>query len=218
MQTTDALNVLAEGQSLKSYKRLRLAQAFETSEQKRTTNPTPERKHSPQFENARWDKERVLADLRDWPIGSIINWSEFARHHGIPGKNGGQVAKEFAKENDIDVSKLDGRATSTRIRARKLRIPGGDVSIPTHSTVEQIKKDWSQMIVDGSLTLGEPCHPHVLVRYTTSGGTLTRREVTVYGRKIPLTTIREKVLTKHENLHTDEQIEKMDKNELLQFF
>ena len=43
----------------------------------------------------------------------------------IPGKNGGQVAKEFAKENDIDVSKLDGRATSTRIRARKLRIPGG---------------------------------------------------------------------------------------------
>ena len=36
MQATDALNVLAEGQSLKSYKCLRLVQAFETPEAKRT--------------------------------------------------------------------------------------------------------------------------------------------------------------------------------------
>ena len=70
------------------------------------------------------------------------------------------------------------------------------------------------MITDGTLTLGEPCHPHTLLQYTTSGGTLTQREVVAYGRKIPLMTIREKLLKKQErlmHLHTDEQLDKMDK-------
>ena len=224
MQATDALNVLAEGQSLKSYKRLRLAQAFATPEAKRTrkeNKPTPKRKHSPQFENVLWDKKCVLASLQTWPAEKIINWSEFAREHGIPGRNRGQVAKEFAKENGIDVFELDKRPENTRIRARKLRMPGGDISVPTHSTVEQIKENCSQMIVDGTLTLGEPCHPHLMVRYTTSGGVLARKEVMAYGRKIPLITIRKKWLEKHEklmHLHTDEEIERMDKDELLRFF
>ena len=46
MRATDATNVLEEGLSLKSYKRLRLAQAFETPEAKRNrylNNPTSER-------------------------------------------------------------------------------------------------------------------------------------------------------------------------------
>ena len=224
MRATDAMNVLTEGQSLKSYKRLRLAQAFETPEVKRThkaSNPMPKQKHSPQFEHVMWNKENVLTSLQQWPAEEIINWSGFAREHGIPGRNGGQVAKEFAKENGIDVFCLDRRPENTRIRARKLRMPGGDISVPTHSTVEQIKDSCGQMIADGTLTLGEPCHPHLMVRYTTSGGALTRREEMTYGRKIPLIIIRKKWLEKHEklmHLHTDEEIERMDKNELLQFF
>ena len=168
-----------------------------------------------------WDKEKAITDLREWPNGSVINWSDFARQHGIPGRNGGQVAKEFAKVNGIDVFSLDQRASNTRLRARKLRMPGGSVSIPAHSTEQQVQEDVSQMITDGTLTLGEPCHPHTLVRYTTTGGTLKRQEVIAYGRKIPLTTIREKLLNKQErlmHLHTDEEIEKMDKKDLLQFF
>ena len=54
-----------------------------------------------------WDKEKAATDLREWPIGSIINWSDFAGQHSIPGRNGGQVAKEFAKETGIDVFSLD---------------------------------------------------------------------------------------------------------------
>ena len=94
MWTTDAMNVLAEGRSLKSYKCLRLAQAFETPEQKSNRTKTkhnPEQRHSPNFENVTWDRERAATDLREWPIGNIINWS---RQHGISGRNGGQVAKE----------------------------------------------------------------------------------------------------------------------------
>ena len=222
MWKTDAMNVLAEGQSLKSYQRLRLCQAFETPDQKHIkTKRNPKRKHSPNFENVMWDKEKAATDLREWPIGTAINWSHFAKEHGIPGKNGGQVAKEFAKENGIDVFALDQRSANTRVRARKLRMPGGSVSIPAHSTIQEIQEDIGQMLEHGTLTLGEPCHPHKLVRYTTSGGVLIQREVMAYGRKIPLMTIREKILKKHErlmHLHTDEQIEKMEKNELLQFF
>ena len=131
------------------------------------------------------------------------------------------MAKEFAKENGIDVFSIDNRAASIRMRACKLKMPGGEVSVPTHSTVQQIKENYSEMIANGTLTLGEPCHPHVLVRYTTSGGTLTQKEVTAYGRKIPLTIIREKWIEKHEelmHLHTDKEIKKMNKSELLEFF
>ena len=103
MQKTDTINLLAEGQSLKSYKRLRLAQAFETPEQKynRAKCSYSKRKHSPNFENITWDKQKVLSDLREWPIGTIINWSHFARKHCIPGRNAGQVAKEFAQSNGL---------------------------------------------------------------------------------------------------------------------
>ena len=54
----------------------------------------------------------------------------FCKGHGIPGRSGGQVAKEFAKENGIDIFPLDQRSANTRVRARKLRMPGGSVSIP----------------------------------------------------------------------------------------
>ena len=124
--------------------------------------PRPECKHSPQFENVLWEKKYVLASLRTWPAEKIINWPEFAREHGIPGRNIGQVAKEFAKVNGIDVFGLDKRPENTRVRAQKLRMPGGDISVPTHSTVEQIKENCSQMMADGTLTLGEPCHPHLM--------------------------------------------------------
>ena len=219
MRATDALDVLSEGLSLKSYKRLRMSQGFETPEAKLTRSISV-RKHSPKFEMVSWDKENVIEDLRQWPVGKIINWSEFARKHGTAGKNAGQVAKEFARESGIDVFSLDNRRENTRVRARKLKMTGG-VSVPTHSTVTQIKEDFSNMIQDGTLTLGEPCHPHTLVRYSTSGGTLTRTEVVCYGRKIPLTTIREKLIKKHEelmHLHSNEEIEQMDKHELEQLF
>ena len=110
VRATDAMNVLAEGRSLKSYKRLRLAQGLESPEQKfirAKTKCNLEQKHSPNFDNVTWDKEQALTDLREWSVGAIINWSAFARQHGISGRNGGQVAKEFAKENGIDVVALD---------------------------------------------------------------------------------------------------------------
>ena len=83
---TDSLTVLAEGISMESYKRLRLSQSFETPQAKRARveSSTPKvKKHSPTFENATWDKENVLEDLRSLSSGTRINWSKFAREHNV---------------------------------------------------------------------------------------------------------------------------------------
>ena len=75
-----------------------------------------------------WDKENLLTMLKNWPQGEIINWSAVARQYNVPGKNKGQVVKEFGE----DVFKLDNHPSNTRLRARKLRMPGGQISVPVH--------------------------------------------------------------------------------------
>jgi len=69
MGENDAITVLAENQSLNSYKRLRLSQSFETPQQtkERYEKCTPkQRKHSPLFDEVSWDKEKVQQDLEAW--------------------------------------------------------------------------------------------------------------------------------------------------------
>lgn len=72
--------------------------------------------------------------------------------------------KEFAVEIGIDVKKLDGRAKRVRMHAKKLKMPGGEISVPCHKTAERVKADWEEMIQSGRLTLGEPCAPYKLTK------------------------------------------------------
>lgn len=128
LQNSDAITVLAEAQSLASYKRQRHAQSFESPECTRMCAQRlgPRRKkHSPKFQNVQWHKEGPLDKLKNWPPGETINWSALGREFSIPGKNKGQVVKEFAVENGIDVFQLDHRPANTRLRARKLKMTGG---------------------------------------------------------------------------------------------
>ena len=97
----------------------------------------------------------------------------------------------------------------------------GGLSVPTHRTVEGVKEDWKQMITSGELTLGEPCHPQTIAKYKVKNGELERSETTVYGRKIPLTEVREKLLRKHEKvmyLHTDNEFEALQKEQMLEMY
>ena len=91
-------------------------------------------------------------------------------------------------------------------------MPGKYISVPSHLTPAKIKEDWTKMITTGELTLGEQCHPCTIIKYNTSNGTVTKSESTVYGRKIPLTDIRQKLIRRHEkymHLHTDREILEM---------
>ena len=221
MGENDALNVLAENQSLNSYKRMRLSQSFETPQQKRERyqkQPFRQRKHSPKFDNVSWDKEKVQTDLQSWPQDEKMNWSHFAREHGILAKNGGQIVKEFANEIGMDTTKFDGQPKQQRMRARKLRMPGGEIAVPCHKTPQEVKADWDQMIQSQRLTLGEPCAPYTLTKYSVVNGQLQKTEMEVYGIKIPLLEIRKKLLKRHEeymHLHTDKQLQEMSRIRLL---
>lgn len=75
------------------------------------------------------------------------------------------------------------------------------------------------MIELGELTLGEPCYPQTLCKYTIKGGELQYSETIVYGRKIPLIEVRRKLLKKHECLtHSDEEIACFTKSHLLELY
>ena len=176
-------HVLAEGQSLSSYKRMRYAQSFETPKQKKEWAAKwgiKECKHSPSFDSVTWDKEKVLQALQNWPTNETINWTKFAGDCGIPGRNRGQIAKEFAKENGLDTIKLDSRQPNQRMRAKLFKLPGGGVSVPTHQSTEANKQDWAKMIAEGELTLGEPCAPHTLTKLAIVNGELKTKQERVY--------------------------------------
>ena len=76
--------VLAEDESVGSYQRKRVSQSF-----KKSPAPKWQKSHSPNFDRIEWVMERVLSDLKDYPTDKPINWSQFAREHGVPGSNGG---------------------------------------------------------------------------------------------------------------------------------
>ena len=221
MGDREALNVLAENQSLSSYKRMRISQSFETPESKHKCYEasTPRaKKHSPNFDHVNWDKDKLQRTLANWPENEIINWSRVAREHGITTRNGGQIVKEFAMEIGFETTRFDRKTGGTRMRAKKLKMPGGEISVPCHKTVSMIKSDWADMIRSGELTLGEPCTPYTLTKYRIVGGRVERSECVVYGRKVPLVYIRKKFLQKHEpymRLHTDVELQNMSRSELM---
>ena len=192
----DAVNVLAENQSLSSYKQMRISQSFETPEAKReryAIRPPKTKKHSPKFDRVTWDKERLHHTLVNWPENETINWSQVARDHGISAKNGGQIPNEFAKERGIDTEPLDNRKGGVKMCAKKLRMPGGEISVPCHKTVDAVKEDWARMIESGELTLCEPCAPYTIKKYAIINGEIKRSEFEVYGCKVSLLHIRKQL-------------------------
>ena len=102
--------VLAENESFKSYKHERVLQTYEEAPSTKTSKTS----HSPNFDMVEWDKKRVLEDLQSLPQDQKpINWSKFAREHGVKGSNAGQIVKELATRHGIDTYQLDLR-TPTR--------------------------------------------------------------------------------------------------------
>ena len=58
------------------------------------------------------------------------------------------------------------------MRARCLKLPGGEISVLVHKSVKGIKDDLEGMINNGQLSLGEPCFPHMLTKYSIKEGQL----------------------------------------------
>ena len=191
--------VLQNRLALSTQDKLRMQQSFETHEDaiQRTSITRKQKSHSPSSEKQTWNKENVEKDLRDWPVGTKINWTRFGEEHSVPGKNKGQVVKEFAKAIGIDTKALDGREEGERTRRQRLRMPGGEICVPTHLNSMKIWEEIHQRIAEGRYLIGEPCVESVLVRYKAEDGSVKREEITINARRIPVLEIRKRLPTKH---------------------
>ena len=202
--------MLAEGESIQAYQRKRLAMSFE-----KPIEPKRPKSHSPSDGNQSWSHEEASKFLTSHPEEKRINWSESARTLGIPGRNAGQVLKEYATECGFDTLALEQKSTVTpvRIRRSKKRLPQREISIPTLPPPSTITSEIKQFIADGKLTLGEPCSPHTVLRTRVSNeGEVITEEVNLIGRKLSLIEIRRKLLLKHYSymrLLTTKQIEQL---------
>lgn len=92
LQRSTAIAVLTEDESVRGYQRKRKQQYFESTP---ATKRAKVKSHSPDFNSVTWDKHKVLLDLKDHPPAPPpINWQQFAKQHGVPGGNAGQIVEK----------------------------------------------------------------------------------------------------------------------------
>ena len=150
MDETAMESCLQDRQSFSAYKRQRGRASFESPTEKRARYASSTKKvksYSPT--KPEWDSEAVLDEARQWPKDKPMNWTAFARKHHIPGRNCGQVVKEFCRQNKVDVLQLEGRTEPRRpMRPRYLKF-GCGVSFAVQKNISEIKEDIRQAVNEG---------------------------------------------------------------------
>ena len=208
---------ITEGDTIQAYQRKRLAMSFETP-----STPKRAKLHSPTEDNHSWSHEEATQLLLSHPAETKINWSLLARKLNIPGKNAGQVLKEFAIKQGFDTVAMEQKNSPMPGRSRRSikKLPGGEISIPSLPPPSVISSEKKEMIATGKLSLGEPCSPHTVFRSTvTSDGEVKTDEVKIIGRKLSLLEIRRKLLQRHSKymrLMTDQEIQQLTRDNIVQ--
>ena len=213
LSASTPIAILAENQSIATYKRQRLSQYFELNE------PKTKKSHSPSIQT--WNTQGLVSEIESKTPGEKIVWQQVAEKHGITGANRGQIAKDYIVNNtSVDLTRYTYHSplTPTRRRVSRKRLSGGEISCPAPPTSEKVKHEWEGMIKDGVLTLGVPCVPYNLTRLCINDGKLSRFTIPISGRKIPLQDIRKKWLLEHEQfmrLPTDDELSAYTHSELV---
>ena len=167
----------------------------------------PKRKPCGPIENMNFDKTNLLQEVQSYNEGSTINYSSLAKKYNIcnkagqPAKNGGQIVKEFLKEQQVNVNmfRYNGKGRHTcntdtkQSRKRKIKVQGG-YSVPCDESVMKAKERLQKDIEDGKYCLGEAIVPKEYKKMVIKNNQVTEEIFTIYGRKIQLTKIRKKLL------------------------
>ena len=116
------------------------------------------------FKDMDWDQQALLEEVENYTDGTIVNWSELARHYQVKNKNGqlakngGQIVQEYLKTKGVDVTKFIKRSSSDdegRIRKKMKRSAGGEITVPCPVTNTTLKEKLSQKILSGEYNVGE---------------------------------------------------------------
>ena len=186
--------------SLKSQGDQRLAECFESYEDTMKHESSKKRRPCRPIEKMNFNKVGLLHEVESYNDTVAINYSDLARKYNVlnskgkPAKNGGQIIKEYLKEQNICLNQFHyngkGRHSNNsemkQIRKRKLKITGG-YSIPCDEAISKTKQKLREDIESGKYSLGEPIVPKEYKK-------LTEESFTIYGRQIHLKLIPIKLL------------------------
>lgn len=160
------------------------------------------KKHHGNFDNYIFEKEKFLEEISSLSAGSNVNWSALARKFDVKTiknqvpTNRGQVLMMFAKSNGINVyqfntqSRLSGRDYIRRVKRAKKKLLKTKVTMPLPRSAKKLKAVVKTQVNDGTIKVGRPIAPKTFSTNTvTKEGSLSVKEVVVFGRKIPLDEI-----------------------------
>jgi hypothetical protein len=145
--------------------------AFESKEASRQRNMinTTTKKRSPvgKLDNKIFEREKLKEEVESYPNGMVVNWSDLARRHNIQNtkgelaKNGGQIAQEWLKSEGINITRFKRKhdGNSEKIRRKKLRGQGGEITVATPQTIDTVKAELRGRILSGEYTVGQQIAP-----------------------------------------------------------
>ena len=189
--------VIGNRMSWSKYNKMRLSQSFETREEallRTTTKGIIERRHGVTTENLAIDKEALLQEANQWSPDQHINWSEVGNKYGLTCHNRGQVIKEFLSGHGIAVAQKRQRGNIAR--RKRLKLPGGEISQPTHPTVKEEKQILQERVNSGQYMEGIAIEPKQFECFHVNRtmNEVEQHQTTVHARLIPLDEIRERIL------------------------
>ena len=129
-------------------------------------------------------------------LTGLILQGDTVYSRGSPAKNGGQIVQDYLTSQGIDCNKFKP-TTNPRIRRRKLRGKGGEISIPSPETNDSLKQTIKAKIMNGEICIGEMIVPKTYNKFVlTKNNEIEVEEFVLHGRKIPLEEIRKRTLQK----------------------
>ena len=159
------LRCFGNRQSLKSRQNDRLSQAFEPRVSPEHPQET-KAKRSPvgKFDKMTWDKDALKLEVESYEDGTFVNWSNLAKKYNVTNtkgeiaENGSQIVKEWLKFVGADTERFKRyhiNSDSPRIRRKKRRGLGGEISIPTPETNASLKKQLEEKILQNEFSVGK---------------------------------------------------------------
>ena len=154
---------------MRARQRERLAVAFESIEDKtkrknEKVSGAAKKSSVGNFDKMNWDKEAMKEEVLSYADDKVVNWSEIARYYNIRNsngaiaQNGGQIAQEWLKSIGIDVGRLKRKSPESDVpcvRRKRLKGPGGEITIPTPSTNKSLTEQLKEKILSGEYSMGE---------------------------------------------------------------
>ena len=149
-----------------------MASSFETRESAKERNENKAvstKSHTGNLDAMTWDKAALKAEVMNYEDGKTVIWSELARKYKVTNANGeiagngGQTIKEWLIQEGVNVTRFkrpyEQSADSERIRRKKRKGNGGEISVPADVSPEQLRKMAWEKIESGEYTIGDRIVP-----------------------------------------------------------